>query len=491
MPEYILPIAQGKSDTLDDWGSTNSRFVNFVLDSDGNLHQRPGLTRVPGTTVHASGTSQNIIGAFVWRSPVDQQTYLVYVRADRFIRALNIVTLATTDLTSAATPTSYLDGSASRVVFTQNTVHLIIAGGGQLQSWAGAGLSTRLDPVGTWAPATNQPPIGATHAAFLANYIFANNYTPGSYGQFLWSNLGDGNDGTWNPLNFNTADAAPDRVVGVYSSLQELYVFGETTLQVYGISADPYLPVSSAAALSIGCGAPYSVIQLENQFAWVDDRRRIVVSDGRSFEVASEAVEKTMRDLSTVADAWGFRWQATYYDLLVWMFPTANLCLTYDLRKKVWGTWESLDALAGSVLPRIGSAAFWPATNTYYVGDSAYENLFMLDAVATTDLGTPIASDAILNRDDYGTTGNKATRYIDLFLKRGQSPSGGTLEVATRDDDLAWKPYYTINIGASGDYKSNIRWRTGGVFQRRQFRFRYSGTGDMSISKVVEIFDVR
>lgn len=492
MPEKALPITQGKTDSLDDWGTTNSRFVNWAIDNDGNVHQRPGIAEIAGLSTRTSGVSQYVIGSYVWRSPVDLQTYLVYVRADRFIRALNVATLATSDLTNAPDPTTYLDGASTRAIFTENTVHLVIAGGGQLQSWTGAGFSARLDPVGTWSPTTNQPPIAATHGTFLGNYIIANNYTSGSYGQFLWSNLGDGNDGTWNPLNFNTADASPDRVTGVYSSLQELYVFGERTVQVYGLSSDPYLPFASACALSVGCGAPYSPILLENAFAWFDDRRRFVVSDGRSYDVISAPVEKTVRDIATVSDCFGFRVQMTYYDVLVWVFPTAQVCLTYDVRKKVWGTWESLGLLGETINPRIGSYSYWAGNNMAYVGDSLYENVFVLDSAATEDVGPkPIGADMILNRDDNGMGAFKATSHVDLFLKRGQSASGGTLEIATRDDDTSWQPYHQVAIGMPGDYVSNVRWYPGGVYQRRQYRIRYSGSGDVALSKVVERFDVR
>jgi len=487
MAEYKVPITQGKTDSMEDWGTTNSRFVNWVIDDQGAIHPRPAIVQIDGLSLSSSGAQ--ILGCYVWRSPVDLQTYIVYVLSDRRIRALNPLTLVTTNLSSSSAATK-LAGGASRVTFTEDSLRVIIAGGGALQQWTGTGLSSRLDSAAVTT--ANQPPTGATHVTALANYIISNDYVSGSYSQFKWSNLGDGAHTTWNPLNFNTADASPDRVVGVYSSLQELYVFGEKTLQVYGTGGDQYLPFVTAAALAVGCVAPYSPVQLEDKFAWLDDRRRFVISDGRSFEVISSPVEKTIRDLSTVEDCWGARIQVAFYDILIWVFPSADLCLSYDMKKQTWGTWESLTPTGKSEAPRIGSVTFWAGSNTTYIGDSDFENLFQLDPTATQDVGSaPIACDLITNRDDYGSANLKQTRRVTAYIKRGQGWEGGRLEIAVRDDDVLWRQFSELNLGAPGDYLSSLTWYPGGVFRRRQYRLRYSGSAEMAVSGITETFDPR
>lgn len=490
MPEYKLPITQGKTDSLEDWGTTNSCFKNWIVDDQGAVHPRPAVVALSGMAVSSSG--QPVIGAYVWRSPVDLQTYVVYVCADRTIKALNIVTLSVSALSRGGFPDTYLDGTGTRAVFTEDTLSLIIAGGGQLQKWTGTGYTQRLDPPFSWTSTTNQPPTAATHVAFLANYLVANDSISPNYGQFRWSNLGDGAHNVWNPLNFNTADASPDRVTGIYSSLQELYVFGERSLQVYGISTDQYLPFATAAALAVGCVAPYSPIQLEDKFAWLDDRRRFVISDGRSFDVISVPIERTLRDLDAVSDCWGFRLLTSFYDVLVWMFPTSDLCVAYDMKKQTWGTWETLTPLGTSTAPRIGSVAFWPPANATYIGDPDAENIFRFDASASTDVGgTAIPCDMILNRNDLGTANLKHTQRITAYVKRGQGWDGGQLEVAVRDDDIGWRQFSELSLGTPGDYMSSVTWYPGGVYRRRQYRVRYSGSAEMAISGITETFDVR
>ena len=499
MPTSRIPIDTGTVNNPEDIPGAASSFVNWTIDGAGSgiPKTRPAITNVLFDTANngkSTGTNQNIIGMYIWRNVIDLRDYLIYVRADRYIVAQNLLTLQKYTL-STTDVTTQLEG-AGRATFAEDSLRLIIAGGGALQTWGGdvTGLTSRL---ASFVVGTNQPPRAATHVTKLANYIIANNQYPGSFNQYIWSNLGDGNDANWNPLNFNTADARPDPAVGVFDNLRELYIFGTQTIQVYGITADANLPFQAAPALNIGTLSPYSPIVLDTQFAFFDHLRRFVISDGRSYQVISDVIAHDLRTISTVNDCFGFRCQVGWWDLLLWVFPTAGLAWYYELNQKKWGQWKSWNTTQGAFIsPRIGAYAFYPGGNRHFIGDSAFENVLTFDLDSYLDIalnGTvtePVVAEIVTPRLDYSTGKRKRCNSVTLYLTRGKA-SGLAIECSKKDDEGPWSSPALIDLGTqTGDVTNWKNWYPGGIYRRRQYKFRYSGADDSVIAAVEEDYSV-
>lgn len=491
--EGLIALNEGQESSAADIPGASRTQINWMVDTEGNVRLRPAIsssTLFPGTYNRTSGTSTGILDMYVWRNVSDRREYLVYVRQDRTIWALDLL-LGTTIALSTSDPTTQLDGSASKVVFTEDTQRLVMAGGGQLQVWQPpATVSARL---GNYVAVTNQVPLSATHVVSLANYLVANEVTPaGLSGQIFWSGLGDGNHRTgWSALNFNTADADPDSIVALAGNLRELYAFGTKTLQVFGIGSDPTLPFTSSIAIALGCGAPYSVVRVDDQFAMLDDRRRLVFTNGRSYTVISDDIVKLIRDLTTVSDAFGFRVTVGFWDLIVWVFPTDGKAYAYDRRLQKWFQWRGFNGVDDFAGVRISSSAYWQAGNMTIVGDPLYENLWTLDIGVYSDTGPglPILAERITERTDWGSAQRKACRKVRFFAKRGlSSTTTPYLAVAKRDDDGPWQES-NLSLGALGDYTSFVDWYPGGIYRRRQFRLRYSSGVDVAITRAVEFWD--
>jgi len=492
MPESPVPIEEGQKASADDTPTAQRIVINWMVDTNGSLRTRPGISNAalnPGVYSRTTGTSTGIIGAYVWKNVTDALYYVVYVRADRTIWALNLQTLALQTLSSTSDTTTTLQGGASHVAWAEDSQRLIIAGGGALQQWTGVGLTSRL---ATYTFAVNQPPTAATHVVSIGNYLVANNATTPNL--LLWSNLGDGSHSLWNPLNFNTADADPDPIVALYPSLREVLAFGSKTLQVFSLGADPNLPFATAVSLNVGCVAPYSPVQLDNAYAWLDDTRRIVVSNGRGYEVLSDDINKLLRDLGTVTDCFGFRARMAYWDLAVWVFPTEGKAFVYDLNRKQWCQWRGWNGADDYAGVRISCYAPYPQGNLHIVGDPSYENLWTLDGASFSDTGPglPIVAERVTQRLDFETASRKRCRRVRFFVKRGQASSSATepayLDVAKRDDDGPWNAATRVNLGLQGDYTSFRDWYPGGIYRRRQYRIRFSGGVDVSIHKAVEMW---
>lgn len=494
MPEAVIPLQVGQKASSDDVTGAARLVVNWMVDSNGAVRPRPGISSAtfdPSSYSNpASGVG--IIGCYVWKNVINQREYLVYVRSDRMIFAKDLVSLSLTALSSSSDVTTKLDGAATVATFAEDSQRLVIAGGGQLQVWTGSGLSSR---IASTVVGVNQPPMSATHVVSLANYLIANQVAlPGTNNQIIWSGLGDGNHTTWSPLNFNTADADPDPVVALSTNLREVVAFGTKTVQAFGIGSDPTLPFSATTSLTVGCGAPYSVIKFDGQYAWLDETRRFVVSDVRSMQHISQDVDKLIRDLSTVSDCFGFRLRIAYWDSLVWVFPTAARAYVYDLSRKEWYQWRGWNGVDDYAAVRIGAYDYWRNGNLHFVGDPTYENIFTLDPAMMADYGPglPLVNERVTERLDQGTGDRKRTKFVRFFLKRGTTGFGGTpayLDVAKKDDDGAWSGQATLSLGVQGDYTSFVDWYPGGLYRRRQYRVRYSGSVDLSITRAVEFFE--
>jgi hypothetical protein len=493
--EVPISLTEGQQASAEDSPDAARLYVNWLVDTNQTIRQRPGIVNTdldPGTYNRTTGTATGIIGEYIWTSAFDSREYLVYVRQDRTIWAKDLITNVVTALSSAVV-TTQLDGAAGVATFAEDTQRLVIAGGGRLQIWTGVGLSSR---IAAYVVGVNQPPQSATHVLSIANYLVANNATtPGLRGQIFWSNLGDGNHTVWNPLNFNTADADADPIVSLGANLRQVFAFGSKTVQTFGIGSDPFLPFTAASAIVLGCAAPYSPIAIDGgHFALLDSSRRFVTTDGSSNQWISKDIDKLLRDLSTVADCFGFRLRIAFWDLLMWVFPTAQRAYAYDLPRNVWYQirgWNGVDDFAAI---RIGAYAYWATQGMHIVGDPLYENLWTLNANANSDTGpgTPIVSDLVTERLDNGLSGRKRTERVRFFLRRGSTPQGTiapTLDLMKRDDDGPWTSNTQLDLGNAGDYTSFKDWFPGGIYRRRQYRVRYSGGQTTSIRQMVEYLE--
>lgn len=458
--------------------------INFLVDSSGLVRLRPAIVSTE-LAVTAQGTP---IGMYVWRSVFDRREYLVYVTRDRKIWAADLVTLVTTAL-SDATVATQLDGSATQVVFAEDSQRLVMAGGGQLQIWTGTGLTSRI--AGTTV-GVNEPPLSATHVVSLTNYLIANEIAlPGQMNQIFWSGLGDGNHLTWSPLNFNTADADPDPIIAIGANLREVFAFGTRTVQSFGPGADPNLPFAASSSLALGCGAAYSVIRRDDDFALLDASRRFVVTDARAYEEIGHDVSQIVRAYTTVTDCFGFRLRVAYWDLLVWVFPTEGKALAYDQALKRWFQWRGWNGADDYAAIRIGCYAPWHAGNLHIVGDPQAANIWTLDPTTASDQGPalPLVAERVPDRTDWGTPGRKRCTKVRAYCKRGTSDDPGLLDVAKRDDDGPWGGSQLLSLGASGDQASFVDWYPGGIYRRRQYRVRCSSGVDIAIYRFVEFWE--
>lgn len=472
MPIEPLKFNAQQSSGLEELAGAPRLAVNALTDLSGATRARPGIVAwsgFPTTVPSVSGSHPSAVMAMA----VYNSTTLVYVTEDRRLWACDGAGTVTA-LSDLSTPTM-LDGDLRPQLLALRT-KVVAVGGGAPQSTDAASLSFRL---------AGSPPDSTTVTGIATRVVVSVN---DSSGIFRWSGLGDTGHSTWDALNFAEAEAKPDFLTAVADNTNELFAFGAETLQVY--APDAVVGFAAGRTLNIGLFSAYSLVKVDDQFAFLDHDRRIVLTDGRSFSdqesVISKEIEGPLRDLSG-ADCWGFRMRTDRWDVPTWMFPTDGKGLMWNRRSGTWSEWRGFDG-TGYTAPTVTSALAWPENDLFLVGlDDG--RIAALDANAYTDLGSIIKVEIVTGFVDHGTDNLKKCTAVKFVFRRGQETTTAPLvQISYRDDLGAFCTPTTFDLGIAGDYDPVLEMRSEGVYRRRQWRLVFTANAELSFIGAREDF---
>lgn len=435
---------------------------NLLKDAGGAIRQRPGLrTWTDFATVVPNASP--VIGMFSWR------TFLIYVCEDRTIWAWygpgDVRAL------SDATAVTQLDGSL-RPIFAYDYQRVVITGGGAPQKWEGAGLSARLG---------GSPPT-STHIAYAAQRLVVALYN--NTGVIQWTPPGVGNHEVWTTAGLNSggfaeAEAAADPALAMYANSNEVMVFGTETTQAF--VPDPSVDFSVAATIDVGCSARFSIIPTDGDFNWLDDIRRVVTSAGRDVQVLSSPdMAKSLAELGTVDDCWGFRARIGSFDLLVFVFPTEGRTLIYDRDMKKWSEWKGWNgkewgAWAGQ------SYYYWPEQNVHLVG-LADGTIVEMSFEAFQDVTASIKA---ISRTGFSGDGDRSLcQRVSMTMRRGNATSPApAVELRYRDDLGSF--HTAVNYPLGPDYTPQRQEWALGMFRDRQWELAFENNAEFVLTRAV------
>lgn len=468
-----LPFGDGQASGLDALAGAPQLMVNSLADLAGTRRARPGIS-----------TWSDFPTVIPNASPVDAMAIwdgnVVYATRDRQILAWTSSGTVASLSTSGAYLTQ-LDGALPPSILPTRT-RAVVVGGGVPQKWEGGTLSERL---------AGSPPL-MTSIVGLASRLVGG--VADTSGVFVWSGLGDSGHETWDALNFTEAEAKPDVLQFVADNTNELFAFGSETLQVF--SPDPQLAFAPGRALNIGTLSPQSIVAVDDQFVFLDRHRRFVITDGRSFSdeqsVLSKPIESALRELTSVADCWGFRMRTDRWDAVVWMLPTDGKGFIWNRRSNTWSEWRGFDS-GGYGAPTVTSAVHWPEENLFLVGLETGE-IAKLDAMAYTDLGSTIKVELTTGFVDHGTDNLKHCIAVRFVFRRGmtvQSGSAPLVQISYRDGLGAYSVPALFSLGLAGDYEPVLEMRSEGVYRRRQWKLEFTSDAELSFVGAREEYQVQ
>ena len=314
---------------------------------------------------------------------------------------------------------------------------------------------------------------GATTVTYLDGYFVFNE--PDS--QTIWvSQLLDGT--SVDPLDFASAEGAPDGVVGVLADHRELWVFGTDTTEVWynaGLADFPLAPIQGAFN-EIGCASAASVAKLDNSIFWLgsDPRGKGIVyrADGyRGARVSTHAVEWQIQQYPTIEDAVAYTYQQDGHGFYVLNFPTANRTWVFDASTQAWherAGWNNGE------FTRHRSNCQCNYQGNIVIGDFENSNIYTFDLDVYADNGQiqrwlrswralPTGQNN-LKRTAQHTLQLDIEAGVGLNLGQGSDP-----EVMLRwsdDGGHTWSNEHWNKIGKIGEYGKRVIWRRLGMTEK-------------------------
>lgn len=459
-----IDISGGQVSGVDSLGPTPSRIVNWEVDESGINRQRPGLASIDVNGLPSSP----VIGLQRWSK------YLIALTEDRYLWIVPDISPGESLEGSTSSSDTQLEGSL-RPTFAIGDDHVYVAGGGRILRWG---------PGAAYAGVLSSSPR-CTHVAALGQRLISNDLDDPS--SWRWSDIGEGVWDTWPAANSANAEARPDPVIAIFENTNELFIFGSETLQVHSVGSDPTFPFEQVSTVNTGIGAPYAACRLDQEFCFLDNKRRIVISDGRSVRPISDAIQRDIRGLSYIDDCFMFREERGQHSYVVVRFPTEKRTFVYNLKGNTWRERDYYSGVFHDDFP-VGACSYWPSENKYILGSTlSAGGLLTYDEDSRQDIDGPLVAEFVSGLLNYGADGRKRSRRLQVVFRRGtaaQNATQGALEVRVKDDAKPWSDWQQIEVGGPDDYGIVKFLYFGGIFRFRQVHIRYSSSEDMSLLSI-------
>lgn len=331
-------------------------------------------------------------------------------------------------------------------------------------------------------PDTDFP--GAVTVTYLDGYFVFNE--PNSQ-RFWVTSLLDGT--TIDPLDFASAEGAPDGLVAVYADHRELWLFGTDTTEVWYNAGNSDFPFSriQGAFNELGCAAAFSVAKMDNQVYWLgrDARGGAIVYRAAGYmgqRVSTHAVEWRMQEYANIADAVGFTYQQDGHSFYVLNFPSANATWVFDAATSAWHERASFDR---GQFKRHRANNMCNFNDNIVVGDYQNGNIYTFDLERYADYDRPQKWLRSWRALPTGQNNLKRTAQHSLQLDcesgvglaTGQGSNPQVMLRWSDDGGHTWSNEHWVSMGAIGGYGVRAIWRRLGMTTKIRDRvYEVSGT---------------
>jgi hypothetical protein len=331
---------------------------------------------------------------------------------------------------------------------------------------------------------------GAVNVGFIDGYFVFNE--PNSQ-RFWVTSLYDGT--AIDPLDFASAEGSPDNLVGLIVDHREVWLFGQTSVEVWYDAGTADFPLAriQGAFNEIGCAAPYSIAKLDNGVFWLgaDARGRGIVYRANGYtgsRISTHAVEWQIQQYGNLSDAIGYTYQQDGHSFYVLIFPDANTTWVYDVSTQVW---HERAGFVDGEFTRHRSNCQLSFNNEIIVGDYENGNLYAFDLDVYADNGSIqrwLRSWRALptGQNDLKRTAQHSLQLdcetgVGILSGQGENP-----QVMLRwsdDGGHTWSNEHWRYMGAIGNYGARTIWRRLGMTMKIRDRvYEISGTDPVKIA---------
>jgi hypothetical protein len=292
------------------------------------------------------------------------------------------------------------------------------------------------------------------------------------------SGLYDGN--TWNALDFAAAEGRPDNLVAALSNTTDLWLFGETSTEVFynsGNSDFPFVRVGGAL-IDVGCAAIASPVKIDGRMYWLSNTGRVCRAIGYQQQyISTESIDYAIASYSVTSDAIGSTYTIDNSTFYVLTFPTAGKTWVYDTVYEFWHEWSSYITSNTYGRHRINCCVRLGVN--WVIGDYDNGTIYKLDMTCFTD------NTYLIKRQRTGQVINKDMNRVichalEVDMEKGvgintiviTDPGYDPQVILTWSDDSGhtWSTAHTKSFGKYQDYKKSVIWRSLGQARNRVYR---------------------
>lgn len=196
-----------------------------------------------------------------------------------------------------------------------------------------------------------------------------------------------------NALNFTTANATSEYIVGIATNLREMWVFGNKIIEVwYNSAQDSGFPFSRRTDIQIdkGCGARNSICMMDNKLFWLDNYGQVCSHQFyRPLVISTDVINRQIQAMSRFDDAVAYVREQDGHWYYVISFPTGDKTFVYDIYTEQWHEhlwWNTGDNLHHRHLGQV----YCYNQNKHIVGSWNSGQLYVMDVNTYTDAGNYI-----------------------------------------------------------------------------------------------------
>lgn len=307
---------------------------------------------------------------------------------------------------SAASVTDY--GSVNETGptnFAANNFHLAMVTTGGLYLFDGTNVTAVAIPTG-------RIPVGVTD---INSYFIV----ACSDGRYYWLEPGAT---TIDALNFATAESSPDGLVGVRRIKDEVFFFGNSTIEVWQPTGDQDAILRNAAGRQFdrGCIDRETIRSFDNSMLWVGEDGIVYRVDNSPKRISNYGIEERIKERAGSLRSWSFPYKGHLFYVLA--IPGQGT-FVYDAST---GSWSEFATEGNDTWKPFSGVT---ANGTTYCGDSTSGSIWLLDD----------------------------TRYNDDGLKMVRRVSGTIMF----DGRPIRNGHFSMSVGCSDECVFNLRWKDG------------------------------
>lgn len=300
---------------------------------------------------------------------------------------------------------------------------------------------------------------------------------------FYWTGL---LELTCDPLDFASAEGLPDKLVSFIVDHREIWLLGETTLEIFYSSGDADLPFTrmQGAFNQYGCQAKYSLAALDNTIYWLgrDKNGGALVFRAANYQpqvVSTPAISDEISRYSTITDALAFTYQQGGHGFYILVFPTENKTWVFDVTTNQWHERAYRTDLNALLRYRGNCSIYFGGMNL--MGDFEDGRVFRLDETVYTDDGDEI----LFQKDFPHITTDGVRQFFRRFVLDCEVAVGNTNDPDPQiwlswsdDGGRSWSATLQAPLGKIGEYKNRVQWHRLGSGRDRVWRV--ASTADAS-----------